>query len=133
MFLGPASRVRFCCYRYPKQETESPRALESPQETRGWTHCLFSFCILDLGTSLPRLRPRPNQPIIIFYVHCIKETNMFFIVLFLAAVFLAREKHSISFRVFLMTFQFFQDFHTRPFSIVQMPHSWKKVLNRSIG
>lgn len=35
---------------------------------------------------------------------------MFFIVLFLAAVFLAREKHSVSSRIFLMTFSIFPSF-----------------------
>lgn len=43
---------------------------ELPQGARGWTQCLFSFCILDFGSYLPCLYPRPKQPIIMFYIHC---------------------------------------------------------------
>ena len=89
IFLGPARRVRFCCYLSRKPSHQE--AVGMATESSGSDTLSFLLCLLDLGNSLPCLPPRPKQPIIIFYIHCVSETNMFFIVLFLTAGFPARE------------------------------------------
>lgn len=75
----------------PEQGTKSLRSSGNRCRKWGVGHIVFSFCILDLGTFLPFLHLRLKQPTVLFYIYCMQETNMFFIVLFLAAVFLARE------------------------------------------
>lgn len=70
MSLGSARGVRFTCDWDPEQETEAPRTVGLATGSKGLDTLPFSFYILDLDTSPPRLPPRSKQPVIIVYVHC---------------------------------------------------------------
>lgn len=80
---------------FAEQEPESAGGWEfhRVQKPAGnWTHCPFTPFVFWMLAPLPLSSSQTDtQPIIIFCIHCVEETNMFFIVLFLAVVFLARE------------------------------------------
>lgn len=93
--------VRFCCYLSRKPSHQE--AVGMAMGTEGLGRPSFLLCILDGWHLPPSSASQTQQPIIIFYIHCVSETNMFFIVLFLTAGFPAREKLPLSPRVSLMT------------------------------